>query len=281
MSDGGTTTTTTTTPPAWHAGIEGEDLGHLQNRGWDKLPADKAAVEAYRAFRSAEGRLGVPADRLVTLPKDTADDAGWKSVWQKLGAPEKPEGYKFDGVKLSSDDATKAFVDHMRGVAAQANMPAQMAEAVAKAAAEHFVNRDTAAATELQAKVKNDEDAIKANWGSNFDANKFVADRGAAVLAEKMGARLGVKLPELMQLAKDNGLLEVASELMRVVGVGYGEDKLIRATGAGGNEAMTKDQATVRKEELFRDQGWVQRYSKGDAAAKRELLAINTIIAGA
>lgn len=274
------------TPPPWYGVLANEALGHVQSRGWDKLDATAAALEAVKGHVSATQMLGVPVDQLIRMPKDAADEAGWKAVWSKLGAPDKPEGYSFEGISFEDESSTTAFVGKMREAAAKLNVPAPMAAALAKAAFEHITGLVSAADAESAAAVQEAEAALKQNWGQNYDANKFVSDRGAQVIAERMGARLGAKVPELVQLARDSGFGEVVAEMMRVVGAGYGEDKIVTSPTGGGN-AMTRDQAMARKAELMGngrmgsgDVEFQKRYQAGDAAARREILALNTLIAG-
>src|SRR5690348_6393637 len=64
-----TTTTTTDTAAAagtkvWFDGADAETVGHIQNRGLDKLPANEAALAAIKAHREAEKHLGVRADQI-------------------------------------------------------------------------------------------------------------------------------------------------------------------------------------------------------------------------
>ncbi len=62
---------------------------------------DLKSVEDLAQSYLGQGKLlGVPKDRLLTLPATPEDAEGWKAVHLKLGMPEKPEGYKLSAPKL-------------------------------------------------------------------------------------------------------------------------------------------------------------------------------------
>lgn len=280
MSDTGGGQQTTQNTTSWFATLDAEHLGHVQTKGWDKLDAAAAAAEAVKAHRGVERMVGVPADQLLRLPKAEDSDA-WKGVWQKLGAPDKPEGYTFEGVKLGDDEnLTGAFLDTLRKAAAEHSLPKPMAEGVAKAVAKWLGDAAAATDAELSAAISDGQKALKDSWGSNFEAFTFVANRGKDALMQRLGERLSAKLPEAVKTLDEAGHGELAMEMFRVIGAGLGEDKFVRDPGPGGRPAMTRDQAVARQRELMADKDWVGKYLKGDAAAKREMQALNIMIAG-
>jgi hypothetical protein len=99
-----------TPPPAsgdkpWYDGAGAEDVGYFQNRGWDKVDAKTAAINAAKAHREAEKLIGAPAAELVRLPKDPNDAAGWAAVRSRLGVPADEKGYNFADVKHADGSA--------------------------------------------------------------------------------------------------------------------------------------------------------------------------------
>src|SRR6266852_9046561 len=62
---------------------------------------DLKSVEDLAHSYLGQGKLlGVPKDRLLTLPATPEDAEGWKAVHLKLGMPEKPDGYKLTAPNL-------------------------------------------------------------------------------------------------------------------------------------------------------------------------------------
>lgn len=259
----------------WFSTLEPEIIGHVQNKGWDKLEPAAAAAEMAKAHREAQQLIGVPADQVIKLPK-AEDSDGWKkNVWQRLGAPDKPEGYTFEGVKLADDATTAKFIDAMRETAARLNMPKAMAEESAKAFQKYITDASTAESAERTAAVAAERGKLVENWGpeteQRFKTNMFLADQGAA--------RLGVT-PEVMQsLVGGIGGAAVAEMFMKIAR-GFGEDKFINPGGEGGTDQMSREQAVARMADLEKDTAWVKRYQSGDAAARREMEALIRIKIG-
>src|SRR6185369_761088 len=84
----GTTGTTTAPATPWYQGkVDAETIGHWDNKGWKKDDPIAVAIEASKQARELQRHFGVPADQLLKLPKDTTDEAGWRAVRQRLGAP--------------------------------------------------------------------------------------------------------------------------------------------------------------------------------------------------
>jgi hypothetical protein len=85
-----------------------------QNNGWDKDPVI-AAIEASKSHRELQKFHGVPASQLVKLPKDAADEAGWKAVYSRLGMPAEAKDYDLSGVKRADGtDVDQALADTLR-----------------------------------------------------------------------------------------------------------------------------------------------------------------------
>lgn len=267
-----TTPTPTPAPAAqWHDGkVDAEVLGHMQNRGWHTKPADEVAIEAIRAHREAEKFIGAPADKIIRLPVDPKDDAGWKNVWTKLGAPADPAHYDFAAVKKA--DGTPAdpkMIEHLRGVAATLHIPKDSASALAQ---EIVKFNDTQAAetkAETDAKVTAERATLAKNWGTNAEANMFVA-KGAA-------RALGVTPAEVEALEKTIGYARVM-EMFRNVGSKIGEDKFIVNPNPANPGVMTREQAVARKADLMKDQAWAKRYLEGGSAENREMQGLLALI---
>lgn len=66
----------------------------------------KGIEDLATAYSNAEKKLGVPADRLLTLPDKEDDVEGWNKIYTKLGRPESPDKYeiKIDAGEVKLDD---------------------------------------------------------------------------------------------------------------------------------------------------------------------------------
>lgn len=261
---------------AWHAGkVDAETNGYMQNRGWDGKTAEEVALAAMTAHREAEKFLGVPANQLVRLPKDAADEAGWKAVHQRLGAPTDAKDYDFSGAKNAKGEPLDAkTMEMLRGFAGATGMSKDNASRLASEIVKH--NDATVAEKEAQRQVviAQQKADLQKNWGPNAAANMLVAKNAAEALGvpkaaiDALEAMEGVGYPLVM-------------EMFRNIGARIGEAKFVNGEGEKKDTVMSVDAAKSKKAELMRDTEWTKRYMAGDSAAVREMTGLNTIIANA
>jgi hypothetical protein len=243
-------TTTPETPPA----VTGSDAPFYATwsedlRGYQSIVNAKSPEDVGRMLVAAEKRLGVPADRLLTMPDKPDDPEAWGKVWNALGRPEKPEDY---GVQLGegATDADKAFMDKFvsKAHAAGAN------KAVIAASVEVF-NEMVQQAHEQQA-----------------EADKQAAQHALDVTAKAWGAKADVykaEIPKLLDTIGAELKIEGLVDKLNAVGLGNSPellqvfaaitDKLAEHDGlpgggqAGGNTTLTPDQARAARLALESD----------------------------
>jgi hypothetical protein len=256
----------------WYDGhLDAELIGHAQNKQWDVSDPVKAAAAAIKAHREAERFVGVPANRLIKLPEKDDDTAGWNGVYQRLGVPADAKDYDFSGVKFSDGtELDAAFTDKMRSALAAARVPKDRAPTVTKAVVEYLEEADKAESTERTAKIDAEKAELKKNWGPNYDLNKLRAMEGAK--------RLGITAEAITALEGQVGYAAVM-DAMRKIGAGTSEDTFVEGKGSNSNP-MTQQGAVARKAELMADKDWAARYLKGGAQEKREMFALDAMIAG-
>lgn len=257
--------------PNWFDTFEATDKGHVANRGWNK-PAAEVIGPIYNSFRELEKFHGVPAERLLRLPADAADTAGWKSVFGKLGAPASAEGYDFSTVKM--EDGTPlpdTLAGVLRNAAAANNLPQAAALGVAQAVSKHLEDVRKAEMASGASNSAVELGMLKNSWGGQYDGNMFLAQRAAAMLgfsAEDMTAF--ERMPGYA--GRMGKFLEAANRM--------GEATLHGNNGPGGsgNRAMTPDMARARLAELSADPAWVARRQSGDTAAMKEFVDLTTLM---
>jgi len=281
MPDGDTpvttpSTTPVTTPAPWYSGLAGVDqemVGHMQNRGWHTKSAPEVAVEAIKAWKGAEKLVGVPADQVLRIPKDVKDEAGWKTVWSRLGKPAEAKEYDFSAIKYSDGTALDdTFVENARQWAFQHNLPKEAATGMVQQFIKFMDSAESTETAEKAAKLIEQKAALKKNWGPNEAANTFVAQRAAAAL--KLDPATVSSLESVIGYDK-------IMEMFRTIGEKIGEDKFITSTTPGNTGGpMTRDQAIAKRSDLMSDPVWRESYLKGDQAKLREIMALQSIITG-
>lgn len=271
MTDTTTTTTTTTPPPAWYQGVEGVDsevIGHIQNRGLDKLTPVQAAISAVKAHREAEKFVGVPANRLIRLPEDPNNADAMKDVYQRLGKPSDAKEYDLSTVKRGDKPLDDKMQEFIRNTAFNTNLSRAGATRLAEEMSKFLDASEGETKAQRDAALVLEKTELKKNWGANEVANMLVAQNAAKAL--------GVSAEHLAALENTIGYAKVM-EMFRQIGTKIGEDKFVTVPGAPSN-IMTREGATARKKELMADASWRDRYLNGGAPENREMLALNTII---
>lgn len=272
-----TVDTSTVTPAAvvaaapWHTGIDGELIGHAQNKGWKLDDPKTAFASAAQAHREAQSRLGIPAEQLLRLPKDASDEAGWKAVYNRLGVPAEAKEYDFSAVKRADGkDVDAGLADALRPAMLNARVPKDRAGDVVSAVVKHLDGIAAEETAQRTAKLTEEKAALAKNWGPNEAANKFIASQAAQ--------KLGLSPEAVAALESQIGYSKVM-EMFHKIGRSLGEDKYV--SGEQPNSGiMSRDQAVARKNELMADKAWVARKVAGDAIANREMRALNVIITG-
>lgn len=251
----GTTAAGQTGSVDWSSGFSEDLKGYVQNKGF------KDPSQVVDSYRNLEKLMGVPKERLLKLPeKDDAPE--WGDIYNRMGRPEKPEGYQLTvpegGSKEFAEWAAKNFHDL----------------GVTRKQGEGLVNRwnefQKAASTQQTSQqaqaMETDRQAIRKEWGAATDKNVGIVDQAAAAFGldnktvEKMASAIGVA--NTMRF-----LLKVGSKL--------GEDSFVPGGGANKFGPMTPDAARVRIKELGQDTDFNQRYLKGDIQAKEEMARLH------
>lgn len=255
----------------WYDGVvTGEDLGHFQNRGYDKMTPAQAALAASKAHREAEKHLGVPADQLLRMPKDAADAEGWARVNARFGVPATAAEYDFSSVKFADGSALDApFVEALAPALIAANVPKDKAAEIAKAVAGFLDKSEAADAAENTSKLAADREALKINWGSNVEANMLVAKQAAAAL--------NVTPEQIAALEKVVGYSKVM-EMFRNIGTKIGEDTFVTNKAPGGSGVMSAEQAEATLAEKQADGAWVTKLNAGDVTTVKEFHNLTTLV---
>lgn len=281
----GETTTTTTTADTtaaagggaatpWYEGhADAETVGYLQNRGLHLKTPVEAALDLSKAHREAQKLIGGDEKNILRLPTDPKDEAGWKTVWSRLGAPAEAKDYDFSAIKMADGTALNdSLAEAIRAQALSLHLPKDAAASMAQSFAKYLDGVSTAKNADLTAALQGEKTALKTNWGPNHDTNMLVARNAAAAL--KLTGE------EISALEKTVGYARTM-EMFRAIGSKIGEDKFIgNSSGAGQGGAVTREQAVARKTELMADKGWVAKYMAGDVANGREMSNLIAIIVG-
>jgi hypothetical protein len=257
--------------PNWlTAAGDAELTAYAANRGWDKLPAEKVAVEATRAHREASRLIGVPETQLLRLP--TAPDAPeWKGVYERLGAPKAATEYKFDTVKFKDGTALDPkFVTDLQALAYKNHLSVDAAVDMAKGFVQLADQAEDVDNTATTQKIALEKTELLKNWGPNEAVNKIIAARAAE--------KLGLDVAHVNALENLVGY-KTTMETLLILGQQMGEDNFVRVNnGNQGSTVLTADQATEKIRSLKADPEWRKKYLDGGTASN-EYRELNGLIA--
>lgn len=242
----GGSATTVAAPAEWTTGFNDDMKGYITNKGF-KDPG--TLVESYR---NLEKLVGVPKERLLKLPENLEDAAQMGEIYTRLGRPEKPEGYGFKGEndfgKMASGKLFELGISRKQG------------EELGKWWDGYIAETNKAQDAKLVADNTAQAEALKKNWGPNYDQNLKVA-KGAA-------QEFGVPSDVIDKMESTMGFSKVM-EFFHKIGTKIGEGNFVPSNNNSG-AVTTVESAKQRISALKTDTEFATRLSKGDVAAKTE-----------
>lgn len=176
-----------------------------------------------KSYLSAQRMIGA---NKIAIPNKMATDDDWKEVFRKLGAPEKPEDYKYSFANEEiNQDQLKAFNE----TAHRLGLLPQQAERLIKFYNEMNTQSDEAKLRTAQEKQMNVEMELKKEFGDQF--NKRL-DQAQKLAVETFGTEMlnntilqdGTRLGDNIEVIKAMSMLAEKlseDEIIKGDGVGY------------------------------------------------------------
>lgn len=209
-------------------------------REWVENKGYKDPIAALESAWNLEKLAGAPPDQIIRLPKP--DDAqGWEAVWNKLGRPAKPEDYELPVPEGDDGEFAKRAAQWFHA----AGVPKQAAQKIAEMVNQHVAEQTRARQVEFEQEAARQLDALKQEWGTEFDKRAEFAKRGFATYGKKAGLD-----------DNDLAVLEhaIGTAKMLKLFVALGETTAEHEFGAGGegggSAGMTPQQAKQKLDEL-------------------------------
>lgn len=230
----------------WLDGADDTTLGYVANKGWSE---PKQVLDGYR---NLEKLLGADkANNAVIIPKADADPKEWLAVYDRLGRPTGPDGYKV----AVPEGGDKNLQDGMLKVAHDLGLTKAQAEGLFGKFNETAVGQIAAQQAAKAAAFQADDAAIKQEWGNAYTQNLAAAQQAArglgldAATIDKMSEGIGHK---------------ATMQLLNKIGMKMGEPEFV----AGDNTekfsaALTPGQAKATIQAKMADKEWVQKYRTG------------------
>lgn len=246
--------------PSWLDGLSPDIKGFVELKGFK----DPGAIA--ESYRNLEKLHGVPKERLLKLPEKMDDEAGMAEVFNRLGRPEKPEGYELKPLEQQNKDLAAWLRKEAHGLGLTKTQAEKFAAAWVKQASEALAAETKASETAAAESLQQQQAKLKEEWGAAFDQNsKQVADMKRALGMDEETSKLF-----------DQALgVDVAAKFLHSIitkfGVQLGEDSF-RGEGGGSNGfgILSPAAAAAKLDQLKGDQEWIQKWMNGSAEHREE-----------
>lgn len=241
----------------WFSGFKAEDVRtYIETKGF-KDPESVAS-----AYMNLEKTRGVPADRILTLPAEDKPEA-WAPIFNKLGRPEKPEGYGLKAAEGQSAD----FLAWQQNTFHELGLSKKQAESLASKWNEQFAASLQQEQNAGREAAQQQETKLKQEWGGAFEQNAGVVEKFMEALGmdENTGKALGKALGY-------DGSMKFLHGIVQKFGITLGESQFHGGEN-GGNDfgAMTPAVAKAKLGEYMSNPEWKKAWSAGDKAKQKEV----------
>lgn len=240
---------------SWTTGFTPELQAYVQQKGF-KDPA--AVVDSYRNF---EKLRGAPIERILTLPEKLDDATAMNPIYDKLGRPEKPEGYN---LPMPKEGANEPFAKFARDTFHKLGLSKGQGEKLVGDWNSYVAAQNQEHMTKHNAKVQADDAALKTEWGQAYDQNVQVAK----LAAEKLGFNTATL--DILERAMGFGNL---MKFVHNLGGKMGEGKFVAgdSQNVNFNGILTPAQARGRIESLKGDHEFRTKYIAGGSTERSEM----------
>jgi hypothetical protein len=238
----------------WLSRSSGDTADFIRTKGWENLDA------VIRSYQNLESMLGSDrAGRTIVLPRDTDDAEAYAEIYDRLGRPERPDGYELDRTGAPVDEE---ILDWYRSVAYEAGLSSRQASALLDAWGKMASSRIDALDRQTQLNREEATEALREKWGSRFDGKMAAAERAA----RRFG---GEHLPALEQALGHAPVREILAR----IGEALAEDALPAGEGRTGF-GLSPEEARSSYDQRKRDPDFIAALQDaahpGHAAASAE-----------
>lgn len=231
-------------------GLSDEDVGLIQTKGF----ADgKSLLDSYK---NLEKHLGADKADLLRIPR--GEGADLSEVWNKLGRPETSDKYDLP------DTVEKEFKDKFFELGLSSNQAKSLVAFADEWAKGHQPDPNEGQ-KELE-KIRGVQlEAVKKEWGSNFEENKNLAELAVADLEKSIGLDADTldKLGDVIGVDK-------ALKLFATIGQQYKSGTVVQKNYLG-NGGETPEMAKHKLQVLKNDTEFQKKIASGNQEALREL----------
>lgn len=225
----------------------------------------KTAADFASSAMATKKLVGHDPETIIVAPKE-GDSAARLAALRKLGAPEKPEDYGFK----APEGGDAKLVEWFGKTAAELGIPKAEAAGLFTKWNEYVAGQVAGQAEALEAQRAEQFEAFKAKAGAGY--GRIEAEAKAAMREAGLTPEQGIALEAVLGV-------EGATMVFAKLGKHFVEAAFKGGDGAGGNFAVTLDQAQAQLKALRDDKAFVARWGAGDVDARKQISALTEMIA--
>lgn len=244
--------------PSWLNGADETTIGYVQNKGWTE------PTQVLEGYRNLEKLLGADkAGNAVIIPKADADPKEWGAVFDRLGRPSSPDGYKVQLPQGGDQNVHNASLAKFH----ELGLTKTQGEALMGWYNGLVEQSSQATEAQRQAAFQQEDAALKMEWGQAYTQNLAQAQTGAR--------GLGLDSATIDKLSDALGHKATMS-LLHKVGAGMREDSFVTSDSMSGfSNALTPGQAKAQIQSLMQDKDFTTKYMAGNADARAKMEALH------
>jgi hypothetical protein len=257
-------------------GFSPEEVGAIENKGWKDSPKQMLG-----AYSNLEKFHGVPAEQLLKLPKDPADEKSWGDVYKRLGRPDAADKYgefnlpeEFKGVEMDKD-RIKWADEQAFALGLNARQRNALIANTIKYETGIYKDAETKIAQIMQTQL----DGLKTEWGQHFPEREELGRRSARMVLPGDEAQKDAHMKAL------EGALGTAAFLKMFANIGdklpgVKEDKMHGTDGArsfGYTKEQALDDIKTLKAEIGADPKRLADFNKNTGPDVEKLKRLHSI----
>lgn len=223
----------------------------------------KSYVELERTVASRDD------SKTIRIPDENAKPEDWDAVYQKLGRPVNPDGYK--DVKWG-DDADPSMVEFAKSLAFKLGLSPKAAESVMATEWNSFIASQAENATKANSTANEQALAnLQSEWKGDFDGNRA---RGYQVMQALNKA--GFSDADMAAIEKVAGIAPVV-KLLATIGKLTGEGNFMdggSGSGASDPSNMTPEQAKAEVQKKAADDAFQKTYMGANEPGHKEAVTL-------
>jgi hypothetical protein len=245
------------TVPEWAQGLDHDSQVIVAKQQW-QTPDD--VVTSYKNLRA----LSDDGARLK-LPSSEDDVEGWREVNRKLGMPETAEEYELPEIEVAEGEVN--LIEKFREWSHKRGLSQKAAAGISEDYIEFWKASKEAEDVAWKASQATGIEKTKLAWGENYEANRQIGGRAAALL--------GLNEKMMVEIEKQVGT-DVMLDTMLRVGQSLGEHQ----AGGQGREVdglMGAEQARAEIKRLMADTEYARGWTAGDAEKVQHMSNLHQI----